>query len=535
MSISPGSNRIAQIYELATAFARRLDLDDLIPFALERCREILGANGVSILLLDSERNELYFPYIAEHDPEAARKLAEVRIPADKGIAGAVLQSGRSELIVDARRDPRFSTAADDETGTATGSLLAAPLQSEAARLGVIEAVRRVGEAPFSEAELTQLELLAGSIAVALENAGRFEEVRQTAARLSAQNNALRLELSRNDRFAEIIARSPAMTDVFRRIEAAAASAKSVLIQGETGTGKELVARAVHRISARAEQPFVAINCAAVPEGLLESELFGHKRGAFSGALTDQIGLFRAATGGVIFLDEIGEMPVQMQAKLLRVLQEGEVKPVGDVRSHKVDVRVISATNRDLESDLAAKAFRQDLFFRLNTFTITIPPLRERREDIPLMAARFLETAAQGLGKRVAGFSAEAMDLLGHAEWPGNVRQLQNEIDQAVALANEGELLGPPRFSRGLSASANVNGRLEQPPPAAAVVAPTKTVESADTLNGRAASLAEARATFETKYIAGVLAQHRGNVSHAAVALGVSRVTLQKKMKEYLLR
>ena len=535
MNISPGSNRIAQIYELATAFARRLDLDDLIPFALERCREILGANGVSILLLDGERNELYFPFIAEHDPEAARKLAEVRIPAEQGIAGAVLRSGRSELIADARRDPRFSAAADDETGTATGSILAAPLQSEAARLGVIEAVRRVGEPPFLAAELTQLELLAGSIAVALENAGRFEEVKQAAARLSAQNSALRLELARNDRFAEIIAVSPAMTEVFRRTEAAAASAKSVLIQGETGTGKELVARAIHRISARADQPFVAINCAAVPEGLLESELFGHRRGAFSGALTDQIGLFRAATGGVIFLDEIGEMPIQMQAKLLRVLQEGEIKPVGDPRSHKVDVRVISATNRDLELDLAARAFRHDLFYRLNTFTIQIPPLRERREDIPLMAARFLEAAARGLGKRIAGYSPEALELLNHADWPGNVRQLQNEIDQAVALANEGEVLGPQRFSRGLLTPANADrgtGHIPNAPPIAApAVRAVVEAEAAVT----AASLAEARAKFETRYIAGVLERHRGNVSHAAVALGVSRVTLQKKMKEYLLR
>src|SRR5208283_1603283 len=204
-----------------------------------------------------------------------------------------------------------------------------------------------------------------------------------------------------------------------RAEAAAASVKSLLIQGETGTGKELVARAVHRISARAAQPFVAINCAAVPEGLLESELFGHRRGAFSGAMDDQLGLFRAASGGVLFLDEIGEMPIQMQAKLLRVLQEGEVKPVGDTRSHKVDVRIISATNRDLEADIAARAFRRDLYYRLTAFIIRIPPLRERREDVPLMAARFVEGAARSHNKKIAGFSPEALALLENAEWPGN--------------------------------------------------------------------------------------------------------------------
>jgi len=270
----------------------------------------------------------------------------------------------------------------------------------------------------------------------------------------------------------------------------------------------------------------------VPEGLLESELFGHRRGAFSGALSDQVGLFRAASGGTLFLDEIGEMPVQMQAKLLRVLQEGEIKPVGDTRSYKVDVRVISATNRDLETGLAARAFREDLFYRLNTFTIRLPPLRDRREDIPLIAARFLDTACRGLGKRVAGFSPEAQALLESADWPGNVRQLQNEIDQAVALAGEGELIGPQRFSRRLLASAPAgNGYPERS--GASVAADSSAVQSEEL--SREGSLAKARAEFETRFIAGVLARHRGNVSHAAIALGVSRVTLQKKMKEYSLR
>ncbi|HLW71765.1 MAG TPA: sigma 54-interacting transcriptional regulator [Candidatus Binataceae bacterium] len=532
MSESQVSNRTSQIHDLATAFARRLDADELIPFALERSREILGADGVSILLLDREKRELYFPYVAEGDAEAGRRLAEVRLPADRGIAGAVLQSGRSELITDVRRDPRFSSTADDRTGTATGSLLAAPLLSESAPLGVIEAVRRAGAQPFSEAEKTQLELLAGSIAVALENAGRFAEIKQVAALLRAQNGALRQELARNDRFAEIIAVSPAMSEVFRLTEAAAASIKSVLILGETGTGKELVARAIHRIGARAEQPFVSINCAAVPEGLLESELFGHRRGAFSGALSDQVGLFRAASGGTLFLDEIGEMPIQMQAKLLRVLQEGEIKPVGDARSYKVDVRVISATNRDLEAGLAARAFREDLFYRLNTFTIRLPPLRDRREDIPLMAARFLDMACRGLGKRVAGFSPQAQALLESADWPGNVRQLQNEIDQAVALAAEGELIGPQRFSRRLGAAAPARNGF--PESSADTGISDSTAAQSEEL-GVEGSLAKARAEFETRFIAGVLARHRGNVSHAAIALGVSRVTLQKKMKEYSLR
>ena len=543
MSAPDDSHRFALIYELANAFAQRLDLDELIPFALQSCRELVGAEGVSILLLDADSNELYFPYVAEGDPEAARRLAKVRIPADHGVAGAVLQSGQAELIADARADERFYSAVDSKTGTSTGSLLAAPLITGEARLGVIEAVRRIGAPQFTAAELALLKLLAGSVAVALENANRFKQVKESENRLRVEVGALRRELARNDRFAEIIAVSPAMTDVFRRAEAAAASIKSLLIQGETGTGKELVARAVHRISARAAQPFVAINCAAVPEGLLESELFGHRRGAFSGAIDDQLGLFRAASGGVLFLDEIGEMPIQMQAKLLRVVQEGEVKPVGDTRSHKVDVRIISATNRDLEADIAARAFRRDLFYRLTAFIIRIPPLRERREDVPLMAARFVEGAARSHNKKIAGLSREALTLLESAEWPGNVRQLQNEIEQAVGMAADGDALSPHHFSRELLLAQSA--QFAPPAPTGETDVLSAAGISPAAIPGAAASegaalfrpraLRAAHEAWERIYLGHALAQHKGNVSHTALALNISRVALQQKMRKYSLR
>lgn len=534
MSVSHDSARFALIHELTNAFAKRLDLDELIPFVLERCREILAASGVSLLLLDRERNELYFPYVSENDAEAARQLAGTRMPADRGVAGAVLQSGRSELIADVRKDPRHNSAVDRKTGTATGSMLAAPLLSGETRLGVIEAVRRSGQAVFCENDIAMLESLADSIAVALENAGRFGEVKASADRLRAEVGALRRELARNDRFTEIFAASPAMAEVFTLMEGAATSGINVLIEGETGTGKELVARAIHRTSSRADGPFIALNCAAVPEGLLESELFGRRRGAFTGALDDQPGLFRAASGGVLFLDEIGEMALAMQAKLLRALQEGEVTPLGDTRPHKVDVRVISATNRDLEAALAARTFRKDLYYRLAGFTIHLPALRDRREDIPLMAARFLETAARRHRKRINGFKPEVIDLITEAEWPGNVRQLMNEIERAVALAREGETIAPRHLSRQLVEAAGAVASSE----------PLHATPAADTIGrpaplgvstGKVRPLGHARAAFEANYIAEVLARLNGNVSRAAVALGISRVTLQKKMKEYSLR
>ena len=532
---SQDNESLAQLNELASAFARRLELEDLIPFVFERCREILGAAGVSLALYDSERNELHFPYVSERDVDAGRKLAEFRLPADRGVAGAVFQSGRSELIADVRHDPRHYSAVDQKTGTATGSMLAVPLVSADKRLGVIEAVRRSGQSPFSPADLAVLEQLAGSIALALDNADRFSRIKDSAERLRAEVGSLRRELARKDRFSELIAASPAMNEIFTLMEGAALSDINVLIEGETGTGKELVARAIHRTSARADGPFLAINCAAVPEGLLESELFGCRRGAFTGALDDRPGLFKAATGGVLFLDEIGDMPTSMQAKLLRVLQEGEVTPLGDTRPLKVDVRVISATNRDLEAAIAARSFRSDLYYRLAAFTIRIPALRDRREDIPLMAARFLEIAARRHRKRINGFNPEVVDLLTKADWPGNVRQLMNEIERAAALAREGESIAPRHLSREL-----INAVVDHPvsadaPTAGATIEGKRNSCAIDGSPSALPPLEDAVAAYEANYIAEALARHKGNVSRTAIALRISRVTLQKKMKEYRLR
>jgi transcriptional regulator with PAS, ATPase and Fis domain len=323
-----------------------------------------------------------------------------------------------------------------------------------------------------------------------------------------------------------------MAEVLRLMESAAASPIAVLIEGETGTGKELVARGIHRASARADAPFVAVNCAAFPEQLLESQLFGHRRGAFTGALHDQRGFFEAAAGGTIFLDEVGDMAAAMQAKLLRVLQEGEVVPVGDTRPRKVDVRVISATNRDLKAAMQAHSFREDLYYRLAAFPIRLPPLRQRREDIPLLADHLLAAAAARHRKKIPGLGRAALaDLIGR-DWPGNIRELQNEIERAVALARDGEALGPEHLSgvRSLAPGApdgEAEGERNR------TVAPGETPRSAKDAAPR--SLRRARAAFEARHIAETLKEHGGNVSRAAEALGLSRVMLQKKMKEYRLR
>src|SRR5437870_10794137 len=235
----------------------------------------------------------------------------------------------------------------------------------------------------------------------------------------------------------IIGQNPKMKEVAQLIVRVAATPTTVLIRGESGTGKELVARAIHRYSNVRERPLVTVNCTALAPTLLESELFGHKRGAFTGAVADKPGLFERADGGTIFLDEVGDMPLEMQAKLLRVLQTGEIKPVGDVVTRKVRVRVIAATNRDLEKALAVSEFREDLFYRFNTFTITLPPLRDRTEDIPVLAHHFLRKAEAKVNKRVDRFAPEALDLLKRYPWPGNLRELENTIERAVVLAGGG--------------------------------------------------------------------------------------------------
>jgi transcriptional regulator with PAS, ATPase and Fis domain len=358
----------------------------------------------------------------------------------------------------------------------------------------------------------------------------YERLQHVADGLRAQVGVLRRDLARRDGFVDLVGTGTVMNEVFRLMESAAASPIAVLIEGETGTGKELVARGIHRASARGEGPFVAVNCAALPESLLESELFGHRRGAFTGATQDRKGLFEAAGGGSIFLDEIGEMPAAMQAKLLRVLQEGEIVRVGESVPRRVDVRVLSATNRSLEALVDDGQMRADLFYRLSAFPILLPPLRERRDDIPLFVAHFIKEAARQHEREIAGVEAEALELLSQAEWPGNVRQLRNEVERAVALARSGETIGVRHLSARHREPRRAESTAETVPEPAAALFPSALLDPRETPDLRIA-----RAAFEAHHIRAVLRLHAGNVSHAARALGLSRAMLQKKMKDYELR
>ena len=297
------------IYELGNAFASRLELVPLIELVTSKCREVLDADGVAVMLLDAESQELYFPYFSDRDPKVAERLARVRVPVGKGIAGEVFQTCRSVKIDNVSTESHFYSGVDKKTGLTTRSLLAAPLVANEVRLGVIEAVNPLGREAFSDNDLALLEALADSVALAIHNAHRVAKLKASEEMLRTEVGALRRDLARHELVDEIIGVGPEMAEVYHLMNSAAVSPISVLLVGETGSGKEHVARAIHRMSARADKPFLAVNCAALSEHLLNSELFGHRRGAFTGADRDQPGFFRAASGGIIFLDEIGEMPL----------------------------------------------------------------------------------------------------------------------------------------------------------------------------------------------------------------------------------
>ncbi|MCU7921408.1 MAG: sigma-54 dependent transcriptional regulator [Candidatus Thiodiazotropha sp. (ex Dulcina madagascariensis)] len=342
------------------------------------------------------------------------------------------------------------------------------------------------------------------------------ELKMSPSRLQAAMDKKRKRLRDDYQCEDQIVRGPqsCMNQVCEKIRRVSPYDVSVLLTGESGTGKELAARALHYNSARWDQPFVVENCGALPDELLESELFGYKKGAFTGAVEDRAGLFERASGGTVFLDEIGEVSPAFQVKLLRVLQEGEIRPLGSSQTRQVDVRIIAATNRDLEQEVREGRFREDLYYRLATVTIHLPALRERNSDIPLIANSILDAAMQHLGKSVDGFTAESLACMQAYHWPGNVRELQNEIRHMLVMSDNGELgaeLLSPRVLR---------------------AAPEEDEADLQTMDGLEGSLKERVESLEARILKETLIRHRWNKSQAAKELGLSRVGLRSKLERY---
>jgi formate hydrogenlyase transcriptional activator len=396
------------------------------------------------------------------------------------------------------------------------SLCALPLLREERSFGALFFMSTKPDA-YHAIPLALAERVASAVAVAVDNCFAYEELRQLRDRLAVENVYLKEEIQQEHNFEEIVGRSPSIARVLSLVETVAPTNSSVLILGETGTGKELVARAIHDRSPRRDSPLVKVNCSAISAGLVESELFGHVRGAFTGAMNARIGRFEVANGGTIFLDEIGELPLETQVKMLRVLQEREIEPVGSNQSKKVDVRIIAATNRDLEREIAAGRFRADLYFRLNVFPIVMPRLRDREGDIEPLVHFFIDRFAREFGKRIEGVSRASLDRLVAYDWPGNVRELSNLIERAVVLAT-GTILDLPADL--LPASSAV------PAPGEEAVAP-----------GRAPgnrTLEE----VQRQHMIVVLEERRWVIEGqggAAAALGLPASTLRSRMKKLGLR
>jgi transcriptional regulator with GAF, ATPase, and Fis domain len=359
-----------------------------------------------------------------------------RIPLGLGKIGTVGSVGEAIVVTNFSEDATWLERHPWAIEERILGFNAQPIRFKDAILGVLAVFTNI---PTPDEGRSWLRILADHIAVAMTNAQAFEEIERLRAQVEAENVYLQEEVREAKAFGEIIGRSLPMLQVLRQLEMVAPTDATVLVLGESGTGKELVAREIHQRSRRREHPLIRVNCASVPRDLYESEFFGHVKGAFTGAIKDRSGRFEAAHQGTLFLDEVGEIPLELQSKFLRVLQERQYERVGDERTRKVDVRLIAATNRDLKKEVEEGRFRQDLYYRLNVFPIEVPPLRERKEDIPVLTEHFLEHSAQRLHLPARRLTEAHARLLMSYDWPGNVRELQNAVDRALILAQNGAL------------------------------------------------------------------------------------------------
>ncbi|GDX80179.1 Fis family transcriptional regulator [Deltaproteobacteria bacterium] len=416
--------QLKKLVEFSRAIAAEPSLERTFEALLSSVVEVTGAEkGFLIVLREGERH-----LAASHN--VGKETLDLTRVSDS-IVERVLRERKSVIVSDAMRDAEFASARS-VMELKLSSVMCVPLAYRNDLLGVLylgnDNVRNL----FAQTDLALLEVFAAQAAVILHAAIRLDE-------LVLVNRNLRDQL-RTTSQGGIIGGSPPMKEVFRMLKRVGPSDLSVLVLGETGTGKELIAKELHRLSPRASKAFISINCGAIPEHLLESELFGYKKGAFTGAIGDKVGKFEAAEGGTIFLDEIGEMPMALQVKLLRVLQERTIERVGDVKGRPLDIRVVSATNKHLEEEITAGRFREDLFYRLNEVAVKLPPLRERGDDVLLIAQFLLTKYAEQYGARARGFSAGALNLLKSYAWPGNVRELENRVKKAVIMTDRSQLI-----------------------------------------------------------------------------------------------
>jgi formate hydrogenlyase transcriptional activator len=499
-------DRLQLLLEVNNAVVSRLNLDEVFTSVSSCLQRVIPHEHSSLLLYEPETRQFrkHVPHVA--GKEVVIEDCQVDAQSARSPAGIAITTKRPALFAedDLRALAAESCIAKMVLDGGFKSVCSVPLLSRDRVLGALNVgSERAGA--FSADDVELLGQVAQQIAIAVENGLAFREIAELKEKLNTEKLYLEDEIRTEHNFGEIVGQSPALKQVLQQVEIVSPTDSTVLIQGETGTGKELIARAIHNLSGRRDRTFVKLNCAAIPTGLLESELFGHEKGAFTGAIAQRLGRFELAHGGTLFLDEVGDIPLELQSKLLRVLQEQEFERLGSTRTIRVDVRLVAATNRDLVAMVAEKQFRSDLYYRLNVFPIVNPPLRDRQDDIAALVRYFTQKFARRMNKRIERIPTEALAALSAYSWPGNIRELENLIERAVIVSRGSRLEIP-------FAELEQAGKL-----AAAIEAPRRltTLEEAEREHIR-------QALHEANW-------QVGGASGAAVRLGMKRTTLQSKM------
>src|SRR5437899_12208880 len=522
--LSRERDRLQVLLEVNNLLITSRELPELFRGIVKTLERVIHHDYTSLALLDSQTGLLKIHALDFPGNQSLIKQ-EITVPRDGSPSGQAITDGQPFLARGTEID-RYQNEIIRALRTAgVETICCVPLITHGQAFGTLNVASRRSDA-FSPQDVELLEQVAAQIAIAVKNALAFKEIDALKDKLAEEKLYLEEEIRSEFNFEDIIGESPALKRALGQVELAAPAGTTVLLLGETGTGKELFARAIHNLSPRRDRTFVKINCAAIPSGLLESELFGHERGAFTGAINQKIGRFELADRGTLFLDEVGDIPLELQPKLLRVLQEQEFERLGSNRTQRVDVRVVAATNVDLSKLVAEKAFRSDLYYRLNVFPIQVPALRERREDIPLLVRYFVQKFSRRQNKVVQYVPADAMDALVNYSWPGNVRELENFIERAVLLSPGKELrvavsgVGGPAVSgaaSGADSSSSFTSFTSLPSPGSSI----STLEEAERQH-------ILRAMKQTQWR---IAGPKG----AAVLLGMKRTTLQARMRKLGIR
>jgi formate hydrogenlyase transcriptional activator len=517
------NDQLQLLLNLTNRITSNLRPRDLLRAIAANIREVIHADAVTVVLPD--RASKKFRVLAMDFPHGKGVVKEELLITPSTSVKKALDTLKPVVVDMRERNELTSEASDMVAAEGIKGFCNIPLVNRGHALGILS-ILRTTETPFSPEDVDFLSRASGQIAIAIENALAYREISQLKDKLAQEKLYLEEEIRSEMNFENIIGNSPALKHVLELVETVATSDSTVLLLGETGTGKELIARAIHDRSRRQERTFVKLNCAAIPTGLLESELFGHEKGAFTGAIAQKVGRMELADQGTLFLDEVGDIPIEIQPKLLRALQEREFERLGSTHTRRVNIRLVAATNRDLEQMIAAREFRSDLYYRLHVFPIRIPPLRERKEDIPQLVSYFVQKFAKQMQKKIEAISPAVMKGLTAWDWPGNIRELENFIERAVIVTRGKSLEAPIGELRKTNTVAFPHAEQHNVEP----VARGRTDSQSDQT-----SVADEYERRQRDEIVRALTACKGRVGGpdgAAASLGMNRTTFLSRMKKF---